>query len=217
MSMRPASMMRRRTAGIWSNACPLLQLHVRLTEVEPMVWRRVLVSADADFWALHVAINDAMGWQDRHLHEFRARHPATGEMARIGLPFEDSLDGSVIPGWQVPAVEYLRQTGYLMIYEYDFGDGWTHEVTFESLLPANPRLRLPRCTGGERACPPEDCGGSHGYELLREALADATHPEHRAMRRWVGKRFDPGAFDPRKVRFRDAASAFARMAADVAR
>jgi hypothetical protein len=201
----------RRTRQPWHAPLPVLQVHVRLTGVEPQVWRRLHVPADADFWSLHVAINDAMGWLDCHLHQFQARHPATGEMAQIGIPDGEGVEAGVLAGWTVPAVEFLRQTGYLMLYEYDFGDGWVHEVTFESLLPMEPRASYPRCVGGERACPPEDCGGPHGYVMLLEALADSRHPQHKEMRGWAGKRFDPGRFDSARVSFRDPAAALARL------
>ena len=49
-----------------------------------------------------------------------------------------------------------------MIYEYDFGDGWEHEILLEKVLPRDSMVRYPRCLGGARACPPEDCGGVHG-------------------------------------------------------
>ena len=78
-------------------------------------------------------------------------------------------------------------------YLYDFGDGWEHRVVLEKILPlpADGKAPPPRCTGGRRACPPEDCGGPWGYASLLEALADPKHPEHEQMREWVGGHYDP--------------------------
>jgi hypothetical protein len=81
------------------------------------------------------------------------------------------------------------------IYEYDFGDGWEHQVVVEKVLPAEPGLRYPVLLAGKRACPPEDCGGPWGYEELLAILANPKHKEHKAMRAWLGGPFDAEAFD----------------------
>jgi hypothetical protein len=80
-------------------------------------------------------------------------------------------------------------------YEYDFGDGWLHQVTVEKVLPADPEMRLPLCLKGKRACPPEDVGGVWGYENFLEAIRDPDHPEHDEYLEWVGGEFDPESFD----------------------
>jgi hypothetical protein len=80
-------------------------------------------------------------------------------------------------------------------YTYDLGDNWEHEVLFEGVVELPKKTRLPLCLEGERACPPEDCGGEGGYEHLLYVLGDPTHEEHRDMVEWVGGRFDPERFD----------------------
>ena len=82
-----------------------------------------------------------------------------------------------------------------MVYEYDFGDSWEHLVALEQVLAHEPRARYPVILAGKRACPPEDCGGVHGYYHLLEVLASPGHAEHRDMVEWVGGSFDPEAFD----------------------
>ena len=47
------------------------------------------------FWDLHVAIQDAMGWQDYHLHEFRVVHPQREQLDRIGIPDDEAPDALV--------------------------------------------------------------------------------------------------------------------------
>ena len=79
-------------------------------------------------------------------------------------------------------------------YEYDFGDGWEHEVLFEGCLHARKGGRYPVCVEGERACPPEDVGGTSGYEEYLGAMADPEHEEHESFMKWRGP-FDPEAFD----------------------
>jgi hypothetical protein len=87
-----------------------------------------------------------------------------------------------------------------MLYEYDFGDSWAHEVRVEKILPADPSsARRAVCLGGARACPPEDCGGIPGYDHLLKVIANPRHPEHGETLEWLGGRFDPAAFDAARV------------------
>jgi hypothetical protein len=96
---------------------------------------------------------------------------------------------------------YLRRPGDQAEYEYDFGDDWAHELTLEAIGIRHAKTKYPRCTGGARACPPEDCGGPHGYDNLLAALADPSHEEHEDLLAWLGGPFDAEAFDPARVRF----------------
>jgi hypothetical protein len=166
------------------------QLKVTLEDTRPPVWRRLLMPAGATLADLHDAIQACMGWQDYHLHQF-----IVGD-EYYGLPdpeYEGSVDmqdeslvslGEIIPG-----------QGFRFRYEYDFGDSWLHEILVEEIKPADPVRRYPVCTGGRRACPPEDVGGSGGYEYFLEAIRNRRHPEHEEMLAWAGGSFDPEAFD----------------------
>jgi hypothetical protein len=51
---------------------------------------------------------------------------------------------------------------------YDFGDLWQHEIRVEKKLPVQPTRRYPTCIGGQRATPPEDCGGPWAFMTLRD-------------------------------------------------
>lgn len=176
---------------------------VTLRGIEPEVWRRIAVPAAYSFWDLHVAIQDAMGWRDYHLHVFRVRNPATGRPDQIGIPSDDQIEDEEPPqpGWEVPMAEYFRQPGDRAEYDYDFGDGWEHEVVLEEISVRIPRAKYPICLDGSGACPPEDCGGVSGYEELLRVLRDPTHEEHDNSLRWVGGHYDPAAFDPKRIRF----------------
>ncbi len=92
-------------------------------------------------------------------------------------------------------LDEIATLGSSFDYTYDFGDGWDHRITVEKVLPATGDTPTPACIGGRRACPPEDCGGPWGYGELLAILADPTHPEHRARVEWLGRPFDPEAFD----------------------
>lgn len=92
-------------------------------------------------------------------------------------------------------LDQIAAQGDKLIYEYDFGDGWEHELKIEKVLPAEKGQRYPACLAGKRACPPEDCGGPWGYQNLIEILANPKHEEYEEMREWVPPDFDAEAFD----------------------
>jgi len=179
------------------------QFKVRLMDTSPQVWRRVEVPATYTFWDLHVAVQDVMGWLDYHLHVVRIPDPASGRIHEIGIPDEDSFEGDPVclAGWEVPVARYFQAVGTRATYEYDFGDGWVHEIELEGSDRRKAGTKYPRCLGGERACPPEDCGGPGGYAELLETIADPNHEEYASTMAWLGGRFDPDAFTPRRVRF----------------
>jgi hypothetical protein len=169
----------------------IAQIKVTLLDSDPPVWRRLLVPMTLRLDRLDRVIQAAMGWTNSHLHMFI--HPS-GHYGTPGLdfPMHDERKASLR--------DLAAREGDTFGYEYDFGDSWTHEVLLEELLPAEPTGRYPACTDGARACPPEDCGGTTGYQELLDALADPHHPDHHDLRRWLGLEqgadFDPARFDP---------------------
>lgn len=194
----------------------IYQFRVILEGTQPMVWRRILVPGTYSFWDLHVAIQDAMGWLDCHLHLFQLKNPATGELDQIGIPSDDSFDGTerCLPGWELTIADYFRGPGDRADYEYDFGDGWRHEVVLEEISGGLTSTQYPICVDGARACPPEDCGGVHGYKELLAILRDPGHEEYPGTWQWVGTSYDPAAFDPASVRFDDPKQRWQQAFAD---
>jgi len=183
------------------------QFKVGLKGIEPIIWRRIQVPAKYSFWDLHVAIQDAMGWLDYHLHAFRVRQKHKRKPTEIGIP-SDEWDGEpVVPGWEVTITDFFTEPGQAIEYEYDFGDGWVHEVLLESILLKEKDAKYPRCIGGERACPPEDCGSIPGYYRLLESLRDPTHTEYEENIAWLKGHarnyypYDPEKFNPADVYF----------------
>jgi hypothetical protein len=192
----------------------VFQLLVVLPRTDPLVWRRIQVPEGYSFWDLHVAIQDAMGWQDSHLHEFVVVDAKHERVKRIGIPDEEMPDERpCLAGWKVPIARYLTYGTDPVRYRYDFGDDWEHVVDFEELLPADDGT-YPRCVAGAGACPPEDVGGPRGYAEFLQTLADPRHPERAAMLEWVGGSFDPHAFLSEAVRFDDPAERWKRAFQD---
>ena len=165
------------------------RLYVFLLDIAPPIWRRVEVSSETLFAQLHKVLQAAMGWQDYHLHEFEIG----GQ--RYGVP-DPNYDqpGEVVKDSAIKLSRALSRKGASLLYSYDFGDNWVHSVVLEDILPMEPDTKYPRVVDGARACPPEDSGGSSGYADLVEILAKPRHKEHRQMREWAGKNFDPESF-----------------------
>ena len=178
------------------------QFKITLAGISPPIWRRFRVPEAYSFWDLHVAIQDAMGWLDSHLHEFEIDDTEKEVTVAIGIPDEDS-DSDLVPGWEAPISEHLTLKHCKAKYTYDFGDDWVHRVVLEKVLPAKPGTRYPVCVDGRRACPPEDCGGPWGYQRFLASLSDPEHPENDELLEWVGGSFDAEAFNPAEVRFDD--------------
>ena len=177
----------------------VLQFYAELEDIDPRIWRRLQIRTNQTFWGLHCALQDAFGWEDCHLHSFFIG----GGSARLefGLPVEGEPGDRTLPSWEQGLDEICAELPFEMLYVYDFGDDWRHHVRLEGIFPAERGGSYPRCVGGERAGPPEDVGGPYGYKEFLEALGNRRHPEHEAMREWIGREFDPEAFDPAAVVF----------------
>jgi hypothetical protein len=200
----PATQRSRRATGKppadWAH-----QFLIVLAKTDPPVWRRIQVPERDSFWDLHVAIQDAMGWSDCHLHAFRVVIDAkVGRVERFGIPFDDlPAEPPVRPDWTVRVSEIVGKGDLPMLYVYDFGDDRHHVVIYEGAVQLDRDAPHPRCVSGARRCPPEDCGGPHGYADLLDAVRDPTHARHTELLEWVGGHFDPDAFDAAGVRFDD--------------
>lgn len=184
------------------------QFKITLKDTKPPIWRRIQVTSKYSFWDLHVAIQDAMGWTDCHMHEFTVKYPLSRSEFCFGVPDEESdfeLDKTTLPGWKHKISKYINLMHPTCEYIYDFGDNWRHKVELEDILPVEEGVIYPRCLKGKRACPPEDCGGPWGYQELLEVLSDPDNGEYEDSKVWIesfkGWPFDPELFDPEEVEF----------------
>lgn len=175
---------------------PVYQLKVTLTGTKPPIWRRFLVPANILLSQLHSVLQIVMGWEDCHLHQFDCKQTL------YGIPDEEShglFDMNVRNEKEYRLSELLQKEKESLVYDYDFGDGWSHKVVLEKLLSPDKSLKRPLCLKGKGACPPEDCGGIWGYQDLLEILSDPSHPESEEMLEWIGRDFDPAVFNPDAV------------------
>jgi hypothetical protein len=170
----------------------IYQLKITLKDSNPPIWRRIQVQDDTTLYKLHQIIQVVMGWTNSHLHQF-----ITGGVY-YGEP-DPEYGFDVVNEKRSRLQELVCHVKDKCIYEYDFGDGWDHEILLEKILEPEAKTRYPRCLTGKRQCPPEDIGGVWGYRTFLEAIGDPDHPEHDEYLEWVEDVFDPEVFDVEAV------------------
>jgi hypothetical protein len=173
---------------------PVYQIKVGLRGAKPPIWRRLQVPADVSLARLHSIIQIAFGWDDSHLHVFETPY---GSFGIADADLDHRAEAPVTLEQVAPAANSKLR------YTYDFGDDWEHEIVVEKVLDRDDAATYPRCIGGRRAAPPEDCGGIWGYTDLVESLNDPDHPEHQDRLEWLGlddaADFSPDSFDAQAV------------------
>jgi len=167
-------------------------LHVSLLDIKPAIWRRIHVDGRVRLDAMHHILQAAMGWSDSHLHEFEIRDK------HYGIPDPEYPDMEMLDEKKY-RLNQLLDVGDNCIYLYDFGDSWQHCITVESIEDIddhNAGAGNAWVETGERACPPEDAGGSGGYQDMLDTLENEPYSEEaKQLREWVGLDFDPAQFD----------------------
>lgn len=171
---------------------PIYELKIELLEIEPKIWRRVLVAGTITLAQLHQVIQIAMGWTDSHLHEF-----IVGAHSYSDPEFE--IEGAKSE-YRYRLEKLAPRVSNTIAYKYDFGDGWEHQIRVEYIIEDDERYPgKPVCLEGERSCPPEDCGGIWGYQIFLEAIRNKKHERHKEFIKGIGGSFDPEFFDVEAV------------------
>ncbi|MFC1660477.1 plasmid pRiA4b ORF-3 family protein [Gemmatimonadota bacterium] len=171
-----------------------IRLRVSLAEIEPPIWRSVLVRANITLHELHRTIQMLFQWYDYHLYRFEIGErefeapdeEAEGEdstkarLDRLGLCAGDTFE-----------------------YTYDFGDDWRHLVEVEALERVSEQAWLPWVLDGARRGPPEDCGGPYRYsevQWLPRQPFDELDEDDQEMVEWLGEEFNPEEFSLAQAR-----------------
>jgi hypothetical protein len=167
----------------------ILQLNVHLVGSQPPIWRQLEIGEGATLTELHEAVQACMEWENAHMHQFRIGSRV------FGPAYEPDVDDETEDEEGLSLTEAFSHKDTKVLYDYDFGDNWEHEIVLQGKVPANEELEYPRCTAGGRAAPPEDCGGIPGYETLLQTLKDPKHPDYEDAVDWLGDEdFDPEHF-----------------------
>ena len=164
------------------------ELKISLDDTNPEVWRKVLVHEIIELYELHMLIQLVMGWDNTHLFSFKID----------GKFYSDEESAFELKNtFDCEGLELRDVLGDCksFAYIYDFGDGWEHKIEITQVLEDDLRVRYPICIGGENACPPEDCGGPHRFEMLKATLAGKDNEEKDELLSWVGGYYNPFSFD----------------------
>ncbi|MBM3260698.1 MAG: plasmid pRiA4b ORF-3 family protein [Candidatus Sericytochromatia bacterium] len=177
------------------------EFEVSLQDIQPRIWRRFLIRTTATFWQLHQAIQHGFGWREHHLWEFRMPTPEGRPIA--GLPDGEEYERPVPHARTVKLDTYFtgRHAVEWCEYQYDFGDDWTHDVKLISVRADKESFKR-RLLDGERNGPPEDCGGTTGYERMVHFVKtgeDLQDLDPEGLARWLGG-WLPDAFVLEKAR-----------------
>lgn len=168
-------------------AVQIYQIHLSLQESAPEIWRRLLVHPETTLVDLHRIIQTVMGWTNSHLHQF-----VHGQVYYAPKEFEiDYAKNSR----KVKLNAVMKKENDHILYEYDFGDSWLHDIILEKILPFDKTVQIPGCMDGRGNCPPEDCGGIWGYQDLVAILSNPKHKDYLRKSEWLGSELDPDYFD----------------------
>lgn len=184
-------------SSLYSMSEQIARIRITLDDTKPAVWRRVELPLTSSLKTLHLAIQAAMLFENYHLFQFEV-----GD-TRYGIPFDDEWSGTPTRDAGNIRLGKLVERGITdFTYAYDFGDNWRHTVIIEAVTPADPEKEYPCFVDGERRAPPEDVGGTSGFEEFVEAMTEADHPERGAVLEWYGRAFDPADISPEEIGIR---------------
>lgn len=167
----------------------VFQIKITLEGTDPPIWRR-FQTRDCTLEKLHTLIQIAMGWEFEHLYRFEV---GGREFSDVESDMDDEVQD--VRAFKLSDVIPASHRRPRFSYEYDFGDGWKHQLIVEERFEPRAGVAYPVCTAGARVCPPEDCGGPWGYADFIEAIQNPTHKRHEELLEWVGGEFNPEAFD----------------------
>jgi Plasmid pRiA4b ORF-3-like protein len=173
-------------------------LRIELDEIEPLIWRRVGVRASSSLNALHRIIQITMGWLDYHLWEFEI------DDVTYGVPDPEGNDWGyqTKPATRTKLAKVINLGVDQFSYTYDMGDNWLHRIFVERIEPADPDVIYPCFLGGQRRCPPEDCGSVPGYYDFIDAISapGKGRRKKREMLSWYGRTYDPNDIEEERIK-----------------
>jgi len=169
----------------------IYQLKITLAETDAPIWRRVRVPSGLTLHELHLIIQIIMGWTNSHLYRFQVGDEEFSEPDPNNDLYETPPRDSTVA--TLGHLVTMQQNTFL--YEYDFGDDWRHDVLLEEVQEPETGESYPICVAGERACPPEDCGGASAYAELLSTISNPGHEDYADVLEWLGGSINPERLD----------------------
>lgn len=170
----------------------VFSLRLSVVGCSPRVWRRLLVRESMWLTRLHDCIQVAFDWFDYQTHVFTLDDLKFGNPVRKDdLAIEDDRD--------VTLADIDLATRDRLLYEYQFGEGWQVEIRVEKTVAMEKGQTYPVCSAGERAGPPEDCGGLEAYHDMLACIKEPNTDLGREWLEWLGPNYDPAVCDLEKV------------------
>lgn len=160
----------------------VLQLKISLKGAKPSIYRTIYISNSSNFIELHAAIQEAMGWEGYHLFAFRK-----GRDIEISYQYSKTGKGEYVSfgfSLKTKISAFLQKPKDRILYEYDFGDGWEHEILVQKVFDEIELEQIPYCIKGKGKCPPEDCGGIWGYYNLVEIAKNPRSKEYKEYKNY---------------------------------
>ncbi|HZZ19306.1 MAG TPA: plasmid pRiA4b ORF-3 family protein [Opitutaceae bacterium] len=170
----------------------VLCLRLSVEGTHPKVWRRILVRETMWLSRLHDTIQVAFDWFDYQTHTFALDDLKFGNpVKRDELNVEDDRD--------VTLADLNLANRDRMIYEYHIGEGWKVDVRVEKAIPPGKGAVYPLCIAGERAGPPEDCGGLEAFHDMLACLKEPASDLGREWLAWLGPEYEPDSCELGKI------------------
>ncbi len=170
-------------------------LRIELQGIEPLIWRRVAVRTSISLMHMHRVIQVVMGWLDSHLWELEAN----GRKYAMHLSDEPEWNERYGNAESVLLSGLLNGGTREMEYVYDIGDNWEHSIIVERVAAPLPNVAYPQFLGGERRCPPEDCGGISGYREFLKNVASKKSATRKSALDWHGGAYDPDDIGEQRI------------------
>lgn len=167
---------------------------LRLTVVgcTPRVWRRLLVRESMWLTRLHDTIQVLFDWFDYQTHLF------TLDDMRFGNP-QRKEESTIEDDRDVTLADLDLASRDRLQYEYQFGEGWKVDIRVEKTIVMEKGVAYPLCIAGERAGPPEDCGGLEAYHDMLACIKEPDTDLGREWIEWLGPAYDPAVCDLEKI------------------
>ncbi|MBC8346187.1 MAG: plasmid pRiA4b ORF-3 family protein [Candidatus Marinimicrobia bacterium] len=172
------------------------QIQIALKNFKPKIWRRVLIPSDLLLPDFHKIIQTSMGWSNGHLHQFTKDHIYYSLKTVDSEFWDEQVD---VDYTQIKVSDLLIKEKGKILYEYDFGDDWEHDITLEKILPHDPELKIPVCLKGKMNCPPENCGGVWNYAKMLESLGKPKQNDYSWFFEFIENHFDPEYFNVNEI------------------